>query len=264
MTILDKILATKREEIAAGMALKSESVLLDELAAQPDARPFADALKAGAPVGVIAEIKKASPSAGIIRHRFQPVEIALGYAAAGAACISVLTDEQYFGGKLATIAAVRRCTACPILRKDFIVHPWQVAESRAAGADAILLIAAALQQNELDLLLERAQQLGMAALVEVHSVAEATVALASGAEMIGINNRNLATFETRLETTEEITAALPQLRERMLVSESGIRTAEDIQRVAAAGARAVLVGEALMRAPDPGAALQKLTDVLRS
>ena len=208
---------------------------------------------------MIAEIKKASPSAGIIRHDFQPSEIARGYAGAGAACISVLTDERYFFGNLATIAAVRRCTDCPVLRKDFIIHPWQVAESRAAGADAILLIAAALEYAELEMLLERTQQLGMEALLEVHTADEASLALACGASMIGINNRNLSTFETRIETTEEIISALPQLRERLLVSESGIRSRDDIRRLAAAGASAVLVGETLMRAPDPGEALKQLT-----
>lgn len=258
--ILEQILATKAQEVAAARAARPLADLAGAARAAAPARDFAAALRRprpGASLACIAEVKKASPSKGIIRADFDPVQIARRYAAAGAAAISVLTDAPYFQGALAHLEAIRAAVALPLLRKDFVIDPYQIYEARAAGADAILLIAAALPDagrlREYRLL---AADLGMAALVEVHTAAELELAVASGAEIIGINNRDLRTFQTSLDVTLALAPRVPPAA--LLVSESGIATRADCQRLAAAGAHAVLVGESLMRQPDPGAALGQL------
>jgi len=205
---------------------------------------------------VIAEIKRRSPSRGEIRSDFDPVACALAYADAGAAAISVLTDERYFGGRLEYLEAVRRVVPLPLLRKDFIIDPYQLDEARAGGADAVLLIAAALTSAELCALRERAAGLGLDALVEVHDSGQLQAALAAGADLIGINNRDLRTFEVDLGVTERLAAAIPE--GVVAVAESGIFSAGDVERLEAAGARAFLVGEALMREEDIGIALRRL------
>ncbi|MBP2019294.1 indole-3-glycerol phosphate synthase [Symbiobacterium terraclitae] len=227
------------------------------------ARPAA----VGTEVRVIAEVKKASPSRGLIRPDFDPVAIARAYAEGGAACLSVLTDERYFQGSLAYLTAIRQSVDLPLLRKEFIIDEYQVYEARAAGADAILLIVAAFHgecaagrtPEDLYRLASLAAELGMDVLTEVHTADELALALASGARLVGINNRDLRTFHTTLEVTERLGSLVPP--DRLLVSESGIWTHDDIRRVAAAGARAVLVGESLMRQPDVAAALRALRGV---
>ena len=205
---------------------------------------------------MIAEVKKASPSRGLIRADFDPAEIAAAYEEAGASAISVLTDEKNFQGRLEYLEAVHRAVSLPVLQKDFIIDPYQVYEARAALADAILLIVAALCREELTEFMALAEELGMASLVEVHTSEELDVALEVGAKVIGINNRNLQTFETKLETTLELAPKIPS--DRILVSESGIFTRADVERLMAAGVDAVLVGEALMREPDPGTKVREL------
>jgi indole-3-glycerol phosphate synthase len=256
-TILAEILATKREELAA--AQRRESAL--SLAARARAltrRPVSlrAALEAGDGVRVIAEIKRRSPSKGEIRRDFDPVAIARAYTQAGAAAISVLTDERYFGGSLAVLEAVRAATPLPLLRKDFVVDAYQIDEARVAGADAVLLIVAALAPDELARFAAHAAGLGLEALVEVHDEAELEVALASGATLIGINNRDLRTFHTDLAVTERLA---PRAAGRaLIVAESGIFGPADVQRLARSGARGYLVGESLMREADVGLALRKL------
>jgi indole-3-glycerol phosphate synthase len=205
---------------------------------------------------VIAEVKRASPSKGLLREDFDPAAIAQSYEAAGAACLSVLTDREFFRGAPEHLAAARAACALPVLRKDFVIEPYQVYESRAIGADAILLIAAALAPAAMRELEAIAFGLGMAVLAEVHDRAELEAALALATPLIGINNRNLRSFETRLETTLELATAVPQ--GRIVVTESGISSPADVERMRRAGVRAFLVGEAFMRAPDPGAALARL------
>lgn len=257
-SILDAILRRKREEVAAARAARP----LDEVEARARAagpiRPLAPALRRppGEPIRAIAEIKRASPSAGPIRPGADPAEVAREYASAGAAAISVLTDEQFFDGRLEFLAAVRAAVDLPLLRKDFIVEPYQVVEARAAGADGVLLIAAALAPRQLaDLIVETARQ-QLDALVEVHSEAEADLAVACGARLIGVNHRDLATFTIDMGLTARLAPRLPA--DAVLVAESGIRTAADVRALADAGAHAILVGEALMRAPSPGTALAEL------
>lgn len=227
--------------------------------AAPAPRDFAGAIRtklaAGKPA-VIAEIKRASPSKGLLREDFDPAAIAQSYEAAGAACLSVLTDREFFRGAPEHLAAARAACALPVLRKDFVIEPYQVYESRAIGADAILLIAAALAPAAMRELEAIATRLGMAVLAEVHDRAELEAALALQTPLIGINNRNLRSFETRLETTLELAAAVPQ--GRIVVTESGISSPADVEHLRRAGVGAFLVGEAFMRAPDPGAALARL------
>lgn len=248
MNRLEEILAVKRSEIEA--LVGQQETLRREALARNDFRSLRRALEAGAEkeVALIAEIKKASPSAGVIAHAFDPLAIAKNYARAGADAISVLTDEQFFQGKIEYLRAVRDVAELPLLRKDFILEPVQVMQSAAAGADAILLIVAALKTDQLKQLLDLAATFQLDALVEVHTMAELDVALEIGAEMIGINNRDLATFEIDLAVTEQLSEEVPD--EVVLVSESGIRTAEDLARVKACGVDAVLIGEALMRSQD--------------
>ncbi len=262
MTILDEILATKRNEVEAAKRREAPAALRARADACRDAtRGFRAALVSGPRPRVVAELKRRSPSKGEIRPDFDPVGCAKAYAEAGAAAISVLTDEQYFGGELSLLATVRREVALPLLRKDFLVDAYQVDEARVAGADAVLLIASALDLAELRALRERAAALGLGALVEVHDESEVDAALAAGADLVGINNRDLATFTTDLATTERLAARLVAAGV-VVVGESGIFTHDDVRRLEAAGADAVLVGEALMREPDVGRALARLRGTL--
>ncbi|HEU5058545.1 MAG TPA: indole-3-glycerol phosphate synthase TrpC, partial [Kofleriaceae bacterium] len=257
-SILAEILRHKRAEVAAARADRPLAAVEAAARAAGPVRPVAAALRrpAGAPVRVLAEIKRASPSAGAIRAGADPAAVAREYAAAGAAAISVLTDERFFDGRLEFLARVRAAVRCPLLRKDFVIDRYQVVEARAAGADAVLLIAAALQPDALADLLAEATRQGLDALVEIHREAEAEVALAAGARLIGVNHRDLATFEIDMGLTARLAPRLPA--DAVLVAESGIKSAADVRRLADAGAHAVLVGEALMRAPSPGAALADL------
>lgn len=254
--ILDEIVATKRREIAERRAAVPEADLERRLNAAPPVRDFAAALDRPGTVQVIAEVKKASPSAGVIRADFNPVAIAETYARHGAACISVLTDAPYFQGDLAYLTQIRERVQTPLLRKDFVLDPYQVVEARVAGADAVLLIAECLPGAELPALLAKIRSLGMEALVELYDAENLPRVLDSGARLIGVNNRNLRTFVTSLDHTLELAGRIPA--DRILVSESGIKTHADVVKLQAGGVRAVLVGETLMRAPDIGAALTAL------
>jgi indole-3-glycerol phosphate synthase len=257
--ILQRILATKRAEVAqAKMAVPQEAVEARARAASPP-RDFVGAMRSkigsGKPA-VIAEIKRASPSKGLLREHFDPAAIARSYEAAGAACLSVLTDREYFQGAPQHLFAARAACSLPALRKDFIVDPYQVYEAREMGADCILLIAAALAPEEMRALEALARSLGMAVLVEVHDASELDAALTLTTPLIGINNRDLRSFETRIETTIGL---LPRVSPgRIAVTESGILAAENVARMRGAGVEAFLVGEAFMRAADPGQALRRL------
>lgn len=261
-TILDRIVATKRAEVAAARAYLSDAKLECQLGNVPPTRPFRAALESAGGPQVIAEVKKASPSAGIIRADFDPVAIARTYEQHGAACISVLTDAPYFQGHLAYLSAIRAAVKLPLLRKDFILDRYQLLEARLAGADAVLLIAEILDDATLSHLLRSAQALGLETLVELYDAANLERVVASGARLIGINNRDLRSFETRLEHTLELAPRLP--RDGCLVSESGIRTRQDVLRLRSAGVNAILVGETLMRAPDIGAKLEELRGLSQS
>jgi indole-3-glycerol phosphate synthase len=258
-TILDKIVASKRREIEQARAQRPEAELEERLADAPPVRDFRAALERPGGVQIIAEVKKASPSAGLLRADFDPVAIARAYERHGAAAVSVLTDEPFFQGRLDDLAAVRQAVALPVLRKDFLLERYQLLEARAAGADAVLLIAEILPGDALAALLRQTQELGMQALVELYDADNLPRVLESGARLIGVNNRDLRTFVTRLEHTLELAAQLPG--DCCLVSESGIRTHADIVRLGRAGVRAVLIGETLMRAPDIGAKLAELRGV---
>jgi len=257
--ILNKIIATKREEIAAGQAVKPLAVLEAEAAQQAAPRDFVGAIRQKIACGqaaVIAEIKKASPSKGVIRADFRPADIARSYAEHGAACLSVLTDRQYFQGAPEYLQAARAACALPVLRKDFIVDAYQVAEARAMGADAILLIAAALSLPQMQALERQAMDYGMAVLVEVHNGEELDAALQLQTPLLGINNRNLRTFEVSLDTTLGLLGRIPQ--ERIVVTESGILKPEDVHLMRQSAVNAFLVGEAFMRADEPGEELGRL------
>jgi len=257
--ILQRILARKHAEIGERRARVSERELIANLVGAPRVRGFVDALRmkiAAGRAAVIAEIKKASPSKGVMRADFYPADIARSYEAGGAACLSVLTDVDFFQGADEYLQQARGACALPVLRKDFTIDAYQVYEARLLGADCILLIVAALDDAALRELAALAMRLGMDVLVEVHDGAELDRAMATDAPLIGINNRNLRTFETRLETTLGLLSRVPA--ERLLVTESGIHAPEDVARMRAAGVHAFLVGEAFMRAPDPGAELQRL------
>ena len=255
-TILDKIVAHKRKEVSAQQA----EVPLEEVRrrAREATRPldFGGALQRPGRVAIIAEVKKASPSAGVIRPDFDPVAIARAYEAAGASAISILTDEHFFQGRLDYLTQIRQTVALPLLRKDFIIDPYQIYEARAAGADAILLIVAILEQDELERFLAIAADLGLASLVEVHTKQELDRSLAAEAQIIGINNRNLQTFVTDLAVTRDLSRGIPG--GKTIVADSGIKTAEDVKMLADCGVSAVLVGETLMRSDDIGAKLQEL------
>jgi indole-3-glycerol phosphate synthase len=254
--ILDTIVASKRREIAAAKERRPEADLRRRLSDAPPLRPFRAALERVRPVAVIAEVKKASPSAGVLRADFDPVAIARAYMENGAQCLSVLTENAFFQGRLDHLTAIRQTVDVPLLRKDFMFDPYQVLEARVAGADCVLLIAEILPNEMLEGMLAATRRLGMDALVELHDAVELPRVLAAGAGLIGINNRDLKTFETRLDHTIDLAASVPS--DICLVSESGIRTAADVERLRAAGAAAVLVGESLLRAPDVGAALRAL------
>ena len=261
--ILERILSVKRAEIARAKSRKPlrevQADALAETQARGSPRDFAGALRAKISEGcaaVIAEIKKASPSRGLLREDFEPAAIARSYAHHGAACLSVLTDREFFQGCPEYLVAARAATALPVLRKDFMVDPYQVAEARAMGADCILLIVAALDPAQMRELEWAAQELGMAVLVEVHDRDELESALALSTPLLGINNRDLRTFETRLETTLELLALIPD--DRIAITESGIMGPQDVQRMRERGVHAFLVGEAFMRAKDPGKALEEL------
>jgi indole-3-glycerol phosphate synthase len=258
VTILDEILAHKATEVDAGKRARPAAELAASAAAC-DRAPlgFREALRSTPGASVIAEVKRRSPSKGLIREDFDPAWIARCYAEAGAACLSVLTDEHFFGGSLADLETVRATVDRPIIRKDFIIDPYQVDEARVAGADAILLIVSALDDGTMATLFAHAKGLGLDVLVEVHHEAELDRARALGADLVGVNNRNLKTFEVDLATTEHLAAKLDD-REVVLVAESGIGSAADIARLERAGAAGFLVGESLMRQPHPGHALEAM------
>lgn len=257
--ILNKILATKREEVAAGLNKTSLEAMRDLALSQPDCRDFigniVKKVDANKPA-VIAEIKKASPSKGVIRENFDPAAIAKSYEQGGAACLSVLTDSQYFQGSTAYLQQARAACKLPVLRKDFMIDPYQVYEARAMGADCILLIAAALDLGQLQTLELTAHNLGMAVLVEVHNAEELNLALQLETPLLGINNRNLRTFEVSLQTTLELLEDIPE--DRFVVTESGIFTPEDVALMRSHDVHGFLVGEAFMRQDDPGAELARV------
>jgi len=257
--ILDKILATKGREIAAARARIDDNAVRAASAAAPPVRGFEAAMRAKVAAGqaaVIAEVKKASPSKGILRENFVPAEIASDYAAHGAACLSVLTDVEYFRGSLDYLREARAACDLPCLRKDFMVDEYQVYEARAAGADCILLIVAALRPAQLAHLEGVALALGMSVLVEVHDADELAVALDMRTPLLGINNRNLRTFETRLSTTLDLLPRIPA--GKLVITESGILARDDVALMRDRGVHAFLVGEAFMRAPSPGEALRRM------
>ncbi len=257
--ILKRILAVKAEEIAAAQADKPLAALRDEAAAQPTTRGFVEAIRGKIAAGqsaVIAEVKKASPSKGVIRADFRPAEIAADYAAHGAACLSVLTDRQFFQGAPEYLQAARAACALPVLRKDFLVDSYQVYEARAMGADAILLIAAALDLSAMRELETIAHELGMAVLVEVHDGDELEQALQLATPLLGINNRDLRSFEVTLQTTLDLLPRIPS--DKIVVTESGILGPDDVALMRRNQVNAFLVGEAFMRQPSPGQALAEL------
>lgn len=254
--ILARMVASKRQEIAASKAKVPARALESRLAAAPPIRDFRATLERGPGIGIIAEVKKASPSAGVLRVDFDPVAVARIYEAHGASAISVLTDAPFFQGSLANLSAIRRAVAIPLLRKDFILDDYQLLEARCAGADAVLLIAEILDQDSLPALLKRAGDLGMQALVELYDAGNLPRVAAAGARLIGVNNRDLRTFVTNLEQTLRLMPGMP--KDACVVSESGIRTHADMERLREAGVKAVLIGETLMRAPDIGAKLDEL------
>ena len=260
--ILNKIIATKHQEVAAAKAVKPMAQVEAEALAQAAPRDFVGAIRdkiAHGQPAVIAEIKKASPSKGVIRPDFQPAEIARSYAAHGAACLSVLTDREYFQGAPEYLQAARAACDLPVLRKDFMVDAYQVAEARAMGADCILLIAAALSLEEMQALEAQAHGYGMAVLVEVHNGEELDAALQLKTPLLGINNRNLRSFEVTLDTTLGLLAHIPA--DRIVVTESGILKPEDVALMRANKVEAFLVGEAFMRAPEPGVELARVFGV---
>ena len=268
--ILDKILAVKREEVAAALAARPLAVVRADAELRPPARDFVGAMRKKVPAGtqsagagdtanfaaIIAEIKKASPSKGVIRADFRPAEIAADYERHGAACLSVLTDRQFFQGSEAYLREARAACSLPVLRKDFLVDSYQVYEARAMGADAILLIVAALSLAQMQEMEAIAHGLGMAVLVESHDAAELEIALQLATPLVGINNRNLRSFEVSLDTTLSQLGRIPA--DRIVVTESGIVTRDDVELMRGRGVHAFLVGEAFMRATSPGEELARL------
>ena len=260
MNILDRIVRTKRDEVRALRSARAE--LARAARSAPPARDFRSALRGSSgDVAIIAEVKRRSPGAGSIREDLDPADLAADYGRSGASAISVLTDRTYFGGDLDDLRRVRARVRRPALRKDFLIDPVQLDESRAAGADAVLLIVRILEDPLLGELLRGAGELGMAALVEVHNAAELERALAVGADVVGINNRDLSTFRSSVTVTLELVRRIPP--DVVVISESGLATREDLATVGAAGADAVLMGEALLRSPRPGDAVAALTGVPR-
>ena len=256
MSILSEILASKRTEVDCAKRRVPLAEMRARAAAAPPPRDFLAALLAAPRPALIAEVKKASPSKGIIRHQFDPLAIARTYAENGAACLSVLTDKEYFQGSLTHLADIRAVVDLPLLRKDFLIDEYQLLESRAAGADAVLFIVAALREQDMEALLDATRALGMEALVEVHDADELDEALRTSARLIGINNRDLHRFRTTLQTTIDLVPKVPA--DRLTVSESGVNRRADVERLGAAGVTAVLVGEALMREDDIAAKMHEL------
>ena len=257
-SILQRILQRKSEEIAAGKTVAPMSELTAQARDCSPTRGFGNGLRHALVKGpaVIAEVKKASPSAGVIREDFQPGAIARSYESAGAACLSVLTDKDFFQGDAEFLREARSACRLPVLRKDFMMDPWQIPESRVMGADCILLIAAALEQSLMQELLGLAKESGLDVLIEVHDEAEMERALQLDHDLIGVNNRNLNTFETSLATSERLKKMLGD--DQMLITESGIRTTGDVKRMQSSGINSFLVGEAFMREEDPGHALKRM------
>ena len=257
--ILNKIVSVKRDELAQALERRSLSAVRADAESRVLTRDFEAALRGSIARGrsaVIAEVKKASPSKGVLRADFEPADIAQSYAEHGASCLSVLTDRHFFQGSVDFLKQARASCQLPVLRKDFLIDPYQVYESRAMGADAILLIAACLDDAQMRDMEAIARGLYMSVLVEVHDAAELERALALKTGLIGVNNRNLRTFEVSLDTTLSLMGSVPQ--DRLLITESGILAREDVVRMTSAGVHAFLVGEAFMRAPDPGAAMATL------
>ena len=257
--ILEKILRVKREEVALAKKKRSLAAVREDAASAGSPRDFTGALLAKLAAGlpaVIAEVKKASPSKGVLRSDFNPAAIAVSYARYGAACLSVLTDAEFFQGSHDYLVQARETSGLPVLRKDFMIDPYQIYEARAMGADCVLLIVAALDDPTMTGLEQIAMDLGMAVLVEVHDANEFERALRLQSPLLGINNRNLRTFETRLETTLDLLERVPQ--GKLVITESGILASNDVERLRTAGVGAFLVGEAFMRAADPGEALATL------
>jgi indole-3-glycerol phosphate synthase len=257
---LENILTHKAREVADRKQRCPETALRTKIEHAPPPRSLAESLSQNG-LSVIAEIKKASPSAGVIREDFHPATIAQSYVKAGVNALSILTDEEFFQGSLDYIARVRELVPCPILRKDFIIDAYQLLEARSVGADAVLLIVAALTPDRLRTLLHQAHEIGLDALVEVHSQPELQIAIDVGAPIIGINNRNLESFVIDLATTEQLAPLAPE--GTLLVGESGLRTGDDVQRMIQAGVDAVLVGTHFMKEPDPGLALQNFKKFFR-
>jgi len=260
-SFLSRIVSHKRDELAHAQKELSLVALQQTAKTQAAPRDFRRALTTGENIAVIAELKKSSPSTGMLREDFNPVSLAKSYAANGAAALSILTDEKFFDGNLENLQKARAVCTLPILRKDFILDPYQIWEARAFGADAILFIVAMLDRGQLFELLLAVEEAGMQALVEVHNEAELDRALLAGANLLGINNRDLQTFEVTLETTERLIKLIPSSCVR--VAESGIRSRHDVERMAACGVEAILAGSHLMRQTDPGQALVELTGVSR-
>jgi indole-3-glycerol phosphate synthase len=261
--VLDRIVATKRQEVAAGMQRHALSDLAHMMAQQEAPRGFAQALEKSIQAGqmaVIAEVKKASPSKGVIREDFDPVAIAESYLRGGATCLSVLTDEQYFQGNDDYLRAVKQAVPLPILRKDFMVDAWQIHQSRAMGADCVLLIVACLDDDTLYELYQLALDLGMDVLMEVHDEAELQRAMQTRCRLLGINNRNLKTFDTTLETSARLRQMIAEQADfpHTVISESGIHTSADVQFLQGHDIQTFLIGESLMRHADPGDGLQRL------
>ena len=255
-TVLDNIIEHKQQEIAAAKTQLPFGDLQAQLSAAPFIRDFRSALVSGKPLGLIAEVKKASPSAGIIREDFDPVSIAQTYEQAGAQCLSVLTDENFFQGHLDFLREIRQQVTIPVMRKEFIIDRYQILEARCAGADCVLLIAECLDDDQLADLYEYAHELGMETLIELYEPENLDRVLKTGTQLVGINNRDLRSFETSLEHTFRMMESVPD--NISLVSESGIRTHDDITRLQQAGVAGVLVGESLMRQPDIRQAVHSL------
>jgi len=254
--ILDEIVAYKKKEL---LETKRGTSFSDQKQRAADAGPtrgFGKALAAGSGIRLIAEVKKASPSKGVIREDFDPVKIAVAYEGSGAACLSVLTEKNYFQGDLAYLGAIRRAVGLPLLRKDFIIDEYQIFEARAAGADAILLIAACLDKRQMEDFLGTAEGVGLDVLVESHTLKELDKSLAAGARILGINNRDLTSFTVSLQTTYDLIRDIPD--DRTVVSESGIRSRDDVVKLEKAGVDAILVGESLMREKDIGKKVKEL------
>jgi indole-3-glycerol phosphate synthase len=254
--ILDEIIAYKKKELAETKRRVPVSELRAKAADAGPARGFEKALSEGNEIRLIAEVKKASPSKGVIREDFAPVDIAKTYTRSGAHCLSVLTEKKYFQGKLEYLDDIRKAVALPLLRKDFIIEEYQIVEARTAGADAVLLIAACLERQQIEDFIGVAEEIGLDVLVEAHTYKELDRALLAGAALVGINNRDLQSFSVSIQTTLDLLKDIPD--DRVVVSESGIKTREDVLRLQQAGVDAILVGESLMREKDIGKKVREL------